>query len=193
MNGGKFLVSQQLGSTHPASPKNSTPTHELACSSLRDICQPNPLICRPKFHCLPCSCRYVARGGVVVDRYSDTDGCSLLCGGEDIGNSDIYVSERECAQFSKAEVYSFAQAYKVENMSGGGGVDGEVDCRRRQGSGDLPRLFFLWRRNLGMFELSGRARGKAFGKASHRTSIPFVGKDHEKCGTEVKVMHFILQ
>ena len=92
----------------------------------------------------------------------------------------------------KAEVCFLAQAYKVENISGGGGVDGEVYCRRLD-SGDLPRLFFLWRRNLGMFELSGRARGKAFGKASHRTSIPFVGKDHEKCGTEVKVMHFILQ
>ena len=72
----------------------------------------------------------------------------------------ICIGERMWRNFIKRRYIFFAQAYKVENMSGGGGVDGEVDCRRRQGSGDLPRLFFFGGETSACSSYQGEPGGK---------------------------------
>jgi hypothetical protein len=76
-------------------------------------------------------------------------------------------------------------------MSGGGGVDGEVYCRRRDRARvTFPDFFFPLAAKPRFQEREG---GKLLCKASDRTSVRFVRKDLEKCGTEVRVMHFMLQ
>jgi hypothetical protein len=79
----------------------------------------------------------------------------------------IYVGERENVRnFKSGGIFLSHRRNKEENMSGGGGVDGEVQyCRRRDRARvTFPDFFFLWRRNLGF----RREKGESFCVKHHK-------------------------